>query len=193
MNDDRFEAWWPRNPARLDMNPVAKEVARGIWRAAREDMLAEIQAAPFDPSTPAQSRRKHPVNSELAIRIREAIVQTANLLRPPVICDNFPEPTHTALQEHLASLLKAELQILAEASPPSENTPWYPDDSGEWVEVPDACVTCPVPADTVVETLLRNERQNKRWTPCRRIAAEFYWDRKATEFERIVAYRVFKP
>ncbi len=152
MNDDRFEAWWPRNPARLDMHPVAKEVARGIWRAAREDMLVEMQEPNINPSF-----------KEMGDALRASQLEL------------FP------------------LETRAQTSPPSENTPWYPDDSGEWVEIPDDCVTCPVPADTVVETLLRNERQNKRWTPCRRIAAEFYWDRKATEVERIVAYRVFKP
>ena len=43
MNDDRFEDWWVSNPAREALNPVAKEVARGVWRAARADMAAEIQ------------------------------------------------------------------------------------------------------------------------------------------------------
>ena len=126
MNDERFEAWWPRNPARLEMNPVAKEVARGIWRAAREDMLAEMRA----------------------------------------IFHSFP---------------------------PSENAPWYPDDSGEWVEVPDYFVVSPVSACTVVEVLLQHERHEKSWTPWRGIAAGFDWDHNATESGRIVAYKVVKP
>ena len=42
MNDKRFEAWWVRNPARVAMNPAAKEVGRGIWRAARQDLAAEL-------------------------------------------------------------------------------------------------------------------------------------------------------
>lgn len=54
MSDDRFEAWWPRNPARLEMNPVAKEVARGIWRAARADILDQLRdrAANGQPAQP---------------------------------------------------------------------------------------------------------------------------------------------
>lgn len=156
MNDDRFEAWWPRNPARRGMNPVAKEVARGIWRAAREDMLVEMQAAVTRP--------------QIAISGRTCW-ESASMRRP----------------------FETDVEAHAQASPPSENTPWYPDDSGEWVEIPDDCVTCPVLADTVVETLLRNERQNKRWTPWRGIAAGFYWDHKATEGERIVAYKMVKP
>ena len=49
MNDKRFEAWWTSNPARVALNPAAKEVARGIWRAAQRDMateLLEINPAP---------------------------------------------------------------------------------------------------------------------------------------------------
>ncbi len=42
MNDQRFEAWWASNPARAALNPVAKEVARGIWHAARADRDAEL-------------------------------------------------------------------------------------------------------------------------------------------------------
>ena len=49
MNDKRFEAWWASNPARVALNPAAKEVARGIWRAAQQDLateLLEINPAP---------------------------------------------------------------------------------------------------------------------------------------------------
>lgn len=42
MNDQRFEAWWASNPARVALNPAAKEVARGIWRAAQRDMATEL-------------------------------------------------------------------------------------------------------------------------------------------------------
>ena len=37
MKDERFETWWASNPARVTLNPAAKEVARGIWHAACED------------------------------------------------------------------------------------------------------------------------------------------------------------
>ena len=42
MNDKRFETWWASNPARAALNPTAKEVARGIWRAAQRDMATEL-------------------------------------------------------------------------------------------------------------------------------------------------------
>ena len=42
MNDKRFEAWWTSNPARAALGTAAKEVARGIWRAAQRDMATEL-------------------------------------------------------------------------------------------------------------------------------------------------------
>lgn len=45
MLTDRFEAWWPTNPARLMLSPEAKEVARRVWQAARADMVVEMQEA----------------------------------------------------------------------------------------------------------------------------------------------------
>ena len=50
--NDRFEAWWVSNPARVALNPVAKEVARSIWRAARTDMVTEMQEAAARASNP---------------------------------------------------------------------------------------------------------------------------------------------
>ena len=49
MNDKRFESWWTSNPARVALNPAAKEVARKVWKAAQQDMateLLEINPAP---------------------------------------------------------------------------------------------------------------------------------------------------
>lgn len=45
MLTDRFEAWWPTNPARLLLSAEAKEVARRVWHAARADMVVEMQEA----------------------------------------------------------------------------------------------------------------------------------------------------
>ena len=56
MNDKRFDAWWASNPARESLNPVAKEVARGVWRAAQWDLateLLEINPAPAGTSLDA--------------------------------------------------------------------------------------------------------------------------------------------
>ena len=42
MNDKRFEAWWASNPASAALGTAAKEVARGLWRAAQRDMATEL-------------------------------------------------------------------------------------------------------------------------------------------------------
>ena len=45
MNDRRFEAWWASNPARVALNPTAKEVARNVWRAAQNDLVSQLRVA----------------------------------------------------------------------------------------------------------------------------------------------------
>ena len=52
MLTDRFEAWWPQNPARLLLSAEAKDVARRVWHAARTDMVAEMQEAVAQASNP---------------------------------------------------------------------------------------------------------------------------------------------
>lgn len=42
MTDQRFEDWWARSPARVALSPAAKEVARGVWQAARDDLVGEL-------------------------------------------------------------------------------------------------------------------------------------------------------
>lgn len=41
MTDQRFEDWWSRSPARVTLSPAAKEVARGVWQAARDDLVPD--------------------------------------------------------------------------------------------------------------------------------------------------------
>ena len=74
MNDKRFEAWLVRNPARVAMHPAAKEVARGIWRAAQRDLateLLEINPAPAGTSFDAliASLRTNPEYDRRAGRV----------------------------------------------------------------------------------------------------------------------------
>ena len=52
MLTDRFEAWWPTNPARLLLSAEAKEVARRVWHAARADMVIEMQEAVLQAPNP---------------------------------------------------------------------------------------------------------------------------------------------
>lgn len=47
MTDQRFEDWWVRSPARVALSPAAKEVARGVWQAARDDLVAEASCSRY--------------------------------------------------------------------------------------------------------------------------------------------------
>lgn len=76
---------------------------------------------------------------------------------------------------------------------PRKDAPWYPDDSGEWVEVPDDCMARPVPEDTVVGYLLRREREWKDYCAYPNTASDVCWGLDPEENGRIVAYKVVKP
>ena len=147
MIDQRFEDWWTRNPARAELNPVAKEVARTVWHAAQNDLVSQLHSRPvlFDQA---------PVGGE---------DDTIPLAQPRTYID------------------------------PRKDALWYPDDSGEWVEVPDDCMACPVPEDTVVGYLLRREREWKDYCAYPNTASDVCWDLDPEENERIVAYKVVKP
>lgn len=77
----------------------------------------------------------------------------------------------------------------ADIDPPK---PWCPDNSGEWVEVPDDCMRCPVPPETEIEYLLRFERNRKSWEPDVREACNLSWTFATGRDARIVAYKVVK-
>lgn len=83
----------------------------------------------------------------------------------------------------------AELRVAKYGEP----TPWYPDDSGEWVEVPDDRRTCPLPPATPIDVLCRKERVNKKWNTCAGFAGGFEWNVPPESSPRIVAYKVVKP
>lgn len=71
-----------------------------------------------------------------------------------------------------------------------QEKPWYPDNSSEWVEVPDDCMECPVPKHVVVEVLKAYEREDKNYAKQIRPAKGWTWDWPADTDERNVAYKV---
>ncbi len=74
-------------------------------------------------------------------------------------------------------------------------TPWYPDDSGEWVEVPEDLMEMPAglsPSETV-EVLLKCERDAKAAGFVEDFASTWKWDTSVKGDGRIVAYKVVKP
>lgn len=100
-----------------------------------------------------------------------------------------PSPTRAPLHwGHTgdASDVTAYRQPPAAPTPP---VPWYPDDSGAWVEVPDTTSTCPCDPDAIVEVLVREERETKRFCSAPRVAKISHWDHDPQSRCRIVAYR----
>lgn len=93
--------------------------------------------------------------------------------------DPVPDADRAAGRVNLADVVK--------------DTPWYPDDSGDWVEVPDDCTTCPVPDDTHINYLLRQEREEQKYHEYRYVAHRLNWRLHPEKSTRIVAYKVVKP
>lgn len=74
---------------------------------------------------------------------------------------------------------------------PQAPAPWYPDDSGEWGEVPDDAATMPaeLSADTEINVLERGERQRNYYHPSIHKAGGLIWGLSQGHAARIVAYR----
>ena len=69
--------------------------------------------------------------------------------------------------------------------------PWYPDDSGAWVEVPDDVVATPaeLSADTEINVLVTAERRNRHYVNSAHRAGGMQWILRQGHAGRIVAYR----
>ena len=142
------------------------------------------------------------MNLDQTTAIRIAIRDTTGAIAR----QETPEPTRTALQAHLDALLKEELRALtgqarevdlaaefaeseqtrAKCAALRQDTPWYPDDSGEWVEGHPR----DLPPETEVSGFMYLfERKNQKYTKPSgpRLA------RNLRTVDSIVAYKVVKP
>lgn len=86
----------------------------------------------------------------------------------------------------------AGLYWRADQDPPATEKPWLPDNSGEWVEVPDDCMSCPLVDGVRIEVLKLSERQDKKYYKEAHIAGAWTWNRPPDYFDRTVAYKVVK-
>lgn len=128
-----------------------------------------------------------------AAAVRAAIEQTTRDCRPNFPPAGLPESTLTLLETHLAALLQTERELLSAGAPVSAvEKPWYPDNSGEWVEIPDDCMTEPdgLPAGTVVHVLSRGDRFARRFDYEDDEPTSGGWDMPPDDDKRIVAYKV---
>lgn len=75
-----------------------------------------------------------------------------------------------------------------------EETPWYPDNSGEWVEVPDDLMEMPkeLHLEDEIEVLRLDEREYKEYTHYVDNASNWDWDFNSDKYARIVAYKIVK-
>lgn len=119
----------------------------------------------------------NPLNQTDVANLRESIRATVTHLSGKTV----PE-AETALQKHLEFLLAQERALftacVAVQKPDADTpgTPWYPDDSGKWVEVPSGS-GCPKGLDlrTTVEVLQSRERIAKTYKYWARPAGSWRW------------------
>lgn len=127
-----------------------------------------------------------------AAAVRAAIEQTsAKLLSYAAL----PEYTLVLLEPHLAALLQTERELLSAGEPVrAQEEPWYPDDSGLWVEIPDDCMKVPegLSMDAEFEVLRKSERETKSYESWSAKHSYWVWNHGPHEGCRIVAYKVVK-
>lgn len=70
--------------------------------------------------------------------------------------------------------------------------PWYPDDSGEWIEVPDNLMGMPRELSSVkrIEYLLKDEREANKWYSYEENPNELDFNENPHYGNRIVAYKI---
>ena len=125
-----------------------------------------------------------------AAKLRNAIQSTTSALAVLTASSSL----QTVLQTHLAELLVRERALFGcdtEAKPVAEATPWCPDDSGKWVEVPPGTRALPPGLDPncLSEVLTTTERRTETY-----IIGQAYPSKGwSWHGGHIVAYKVVEP
>ena len=124
-----------------------------------------------------------------AAKLRNAIQSTTSALAVLTASSSL----QTVLQTHLAELLVRERALFGcdtEPKPVAKDTPWYPDDSGKWIEVPPGTRALPPGLDpnALIEVLTYGERQAAAFAGLVRPAKGWL-----VLVEPIAAYRVVAP
>lgn len=91
---------------------------------------------------------------------------------------------------HLSQSVTLEGGSTLTASPAEK--PWYPDDSGEWVEVPNGCRKNPIPDSDKIEYMTLGERIREKWATEITSPMLLSWDFEPDQLARVVAYKVIK-
>ena len=125
-------------------------------------------------------------DNKQAAKLRNAIQSTTSALAVLTASSSL----QTVLQTHLAELLVRERALFGcdtEAKPVDKATPWYPDDSGEWVEVPPGTRALPPGLDPncLSEALASTERRTATYIRRTRPSKDWGWHGGL-----IVAYKI---
>lgn len=150
------------------------------------------------------------MHEKTALQIADDLMAEATMAanRANVSSDDYDISTTvriaaSTLRSQYNRIAELEAELAAAKAPTSNSgslpempaTPWYPDDSGEWVEVPEDLMEMPtgLKARTLVSVLFREERQRKSWASVSHSASAVLWIMPASCHTRIVAYKVVKP
>ena len=98
-------------------------------------------------------------------------------------------------KEHFGLQLREHTMTMMSGPEAAEEAPWYPDDSGEWVEVTGKGRPKGLKKSTVVEALLAGERKGEYFTSLTDKVGDLNWRRAGQgllEHLVIVAYRIVK-
>ena len=148
----------------------------GVWfQESKTEKLGENTMNSFD--------------NNQAAKLRNAIQSTTSALAVLTASGSL----QTVLQTHLAELLVRERALFGcdtEPKPVAKDTPWYPDDSGKWIEVPPGTRTLPpeLDPDGLMEVLTYGERQAAKYTGLVRPAKGWLG-----LVEHIAAYKIVAP
>ncbi len=155
----------------------------------------------------ARDARIAELEAELAALKAPAPIPPNSRELEPAICgcgDEYPaggwDAGFIAALGHCANCAAA----LDPVTPEPSATPWYPDDSGEWVEVPEDLMEMPrdLGGEELISILTREMREDEyfdgqeddRWGDLPPPKARLWeWDTPPNVSSRIVAYKVVKP
>ena len=163
------------------VSPAAGRLARSF-----EEADAALRQALDRRQITTEKETMNPLNQTDVANLRESIRATVTHLSGKT----GPE-AETALQKHLEFLLAQERALFTTvAAVQKPDAPWYPDDSGKWVEVSPGTRALPpgLDPDGLIEVLTYGERQAAEYAGLVRPAKGWLG-----LVEHIAAYKIVAP
>ena len=155
---------------------LASAVVDRLARSFEEADAAFRQSLDLRQTT-IEKETMNPLNQTDVANLRESIRATVTHLSGKTV----PE-TETALQKHLEFLLAQERELFTTGvAAQKTDDPWYPDDSGKWVEVPPGS-GWPIGLEParLIEVLTSEERRAKTYRRRAELALnwthQWWWD-----------------